>query len=77
MTQTRKGSLAEAIVNVLIGAVVALASQMIIFPAYGVHVPLSTDLKIMAWFTIISVTRSYCLRRWFNARIHRALGNGK
>jgi hypothetical protein len=73
MTQTRKGSLAEATVNVLIGAVVALASQLVIFPAYGVHVPLSTDLKIMAWFTVISVARSYCLRRWFNARIRKAI----
>lgn len=72
MTQTRLGSLIEACVNVLIGFGVALASQLLIFPLVGIHVSLSTNLEIGAWFTVISIARSYIVRRWFNARLHAA-----
>jgi hypothetical protein len=44
----------------------------VILPMYGVHVPLSTNLAIGAWFTLISIVRSYALRRWFNARLRAA-----
>ena len=71
--QTRLGSLLEAIVNILIGYGVALASQVTIFPLYGVHLPLSTNLCIGGWFTAISLVRSYLIRRYFNARLHRLL----
>ena len=67
MSQTRKGSLTEALVNVLIGYGVALASQLIIFPLYGIRLPLASNVAIGLWFTAISIARSYCLRRLFNA----------
>lgn len=66
MTQSRKQSAVEALVNIAVGFVVALVSQLVIFPLYGVYVPLSTDLVITAWFTVISLARSYLLRRFFN-----------
>ena len=72
MTQTRLGSLIEAVANTAIGFGVALLSQIVVFPLVGIHVPLSTNLEIGAWFTLISVARGYVLRRWFNARLHRA-----
>lgn len=72
MTQTRLGSLIEAVANTVIGFGVALLSQLIVFPLVGIHVPLSTNLEIGAWFTVISIARGYVLRRWFNARLHRA-----
>ena len=71
MKQTKLGSLYESIINIVIGAVVALASQLLVFPMFGINVPLSSNLGIMAWFTVISVVRSYVIRRWFNARLHR------
>ena len=67
MSQSRKGSMVEAAFNVLVGFGVALVSQLVIFPLYGVHVPLSTNLMITVWFTFISLVRSYCLRRLFNS----------
>jgi hypothetical protein len=70
MQQTKLGSLYESIINILIGACVALASQLIVFPMFGINVPLSANLGIMAWFTLISVVRSYIIRRWFNAKLH-------
>ena len=70
VTQTRIGSFIEACVNVVIGFGVALASQVVIFPLFGIRVPFSTNLAIGAWFTVISIARSYIVRRWFNARLH-------
>lgn len=72
MNQSRVASLTESVMNVLIGYGVALASQLVIFPMFGIHLPLSDNLAIGAWFTIISLVRSYAIRRWFNARLHRA-----
>jgi len=72
MEQSKLGSLIEAWANVAIGYGVALVSQIVVFPWFGIHVPLSTNLWIGAWFTVISLGRSYILRRWFNARLHAA-----
>ena len=72
MQQTKLGSFYESIINIAIGAIVALVSQMLVFPLYGIEVSLNVNLGIMAWFTAISVIRSYVIRRWFNDRLHRA-----
>lgn len=72
MNQSRLGSLIETVFNTAIGFGVAIASQVLVFPLFGIHVPLSTNLGIGAWFTAISIARGYMLRRWFNARLHRA-----
>ncbi|PCI54180.1 MAG: hypothetical protein COB36_10850 [Alphaproteobacteria bacterium] len=72
MQQTKLGSLYESIINIIIGAVVAFVSQLLVFPMFGIDVPLSANLGIMAWFTLISVVRSYVVRRWFNAKLHSA-----
>jgi CO/xanthine dehydrogenase FAD-binding subunit len=72
MNQSKLGSLVEATMNTAIGFVVALLSQIVVFPLVGIHVAFTTNLEIGAWFTLISVVRSYVIRRWFNARLHRA-----
>lgn len=73
MNQTRFGSLIESAMNILIGFMVALASQIVVFPLVGVHgVSLSTNIEIGIYFTAISLVRSYVIRRWFNARLHHA-----
>ena len=72
MTQTRLESLIETLMNLAIGYGVALLSQLLIYPQFGIHIPLSTNITIGAWFTAISFVRSYVIRRWFNARLHAA-----
>jgi len=72
MQQSRLGSLIESTMNIFIGYWVALISQLIIFPMFDIHIPLHDNLMIGAWFTAISLMRSYVIRRWFNARLHRA-----
>ena len=68
MSQSRRMSFVESLTNVAIGYSVALLSQIAVFPLYGINVPLSTNIWIGAWFTGISIARSYVLRRWFNRR---------
>lgn len=71
MTQSRAGSMFESIVNIIIGMGVAFASQLLIFPLFDIHIPVSSNLWIMCWFSVISVLRSYMVRRFFNTYIHR------
>lgn len=72
MQQTRLQSLIESLLNIAIGYGVALISQIAIFPMFGIHVSISTNLLIGGWFTGVSLVRSYIIRRWFNARLHAA-----
>lgn len=73
MNQTRLGSLIESIFNVLIGFWIAFFSNLLILPAFGFQaLTIETNALIGACYTAISVVRSYIIRRWFNARLHRA-----
>jgi hypothetical protein len=69
--QSRLSSFIESIVNIAIGYFVALLSQIVVFPLFDIHVSMSTNLGIGAWFTAISLVRSYVIRRWFNAMIRK------
>lgn len=69
--QTKRESFIEALTNVIIGYVVSVASQLAIFPIFGVNLPLIVNLEMGLWFTVISLARSYLLRRWFNSRQQR------
>lgn len=66
--QSKKHSLIESVSNVLIGYLVVLFSQLLIFPFFGIDVSLSDNLLIGLWFTLISIVRSYTLRRFFNRK---------
>jgi hypothetical protein len=63
--QKKKHSFIESITNVLIGYFIAVLSQVIIFPFFGVDIPLRDNLIIGVYFTIISIIRSYTVRRFF------------
>ena len=65
MTQSRKMSFAESLVNVAIGYSVAVATQMVVFPWFGMDVELSDNLMIGGCFTVVSIVRSYVIRRIF------------
>ncbi len=71
MTQSKRGSLIESLINVLVGYSVALVSQLVIFPLFNIHIPFSDNLLIGLWFTVISIVRSYVIRRWFNRLVKR------
>jgi hypothetical protein len=60
-------SLAEAMANVAVGYGIAVATQALVFPLFGLHASLSDNLLIGAIFTVVSIVRSYSLRRVFEA----------
>jgi hypothetical protein len=70
MTQTKLGSLYEAVFNVLIGFAINFVANLYVLPLFGFNVTLTQNLAIGAIFTVISVARSYLIRRYFNARLH-------
>jgi hypothetical protein len=72
VNQTRLGSLIEALANVAIGFGINWLANMAILPLFGFHVTGSQAFGIGVLFTIISVARTYALRRWFNARLQAA-----
>ena len=70
MNQTRLGSLIEAWINVAIGFAINFCANLLILPLIGFHISISQNLFIGVLYTLISVARSYVIRRWFNARLH-------
>jgi hypothetical protein len=75
MKQTRTMSLVEAVTNVIVGYGVAVITQILIFPVFGLHATLAQNLKMGALFSGISIIRSFALRRLFE-RIRVASRSG-
>ncbi|MBB6012711.1 hypothetical protein HNR59_002056 [Aquamicrobium lusatiense] len=67
MKQSRLMSLVESVANVIVGYGVAVMTQILIFPIFGLHTTLAQNLKMGAIFTIVSIARSFALRRVFEA----------
>jgi len=70
VSQSRLGSMIEAVANVAVGYGVAVATQVVVFPWFGLHASMSDNLLIGAIFTVVSLVRSYTLRRLFNLLHH-------
>lgn len=68
MTQSRRMSAVESLANVAVGYGVALATQIVVFPLFGIAASLGDNLAIGGIFAAISIVRSYVLRRVFNGR---------
>lgn len=66
MSQTKKGSLFESLVNVFVGIALSFLSNIIILHHFGVAISLKNNGLMTLYFTGISIARSYTLRRIFN-----------
>lgn len=72
MRQTKLGSFYESCINVAIGFGINFVANLVILPLFGFNITLSDNFLIGIFYTVISVARSYVVRRWFDARIHAA-----
>lgn len=72
MKQSRTMSLVEATANVVVGYVLAIATQILVFPWFGIRTGLAEHLAIGAVFVGVSLARSYLLRRLFEAILLRS-----
>jgi len=58
-------SIAEALANVVVGYGLAVATQIVVFPAFGFHPSVTQNLRVGLVFTVLSLARGYALRRLF------------
>lgn len=75
MKQSRVMSLIESVVNILVGFALSCIAQAVFLPLLlGVPISLTQNLTFAAIMTVISIARSYLLRRAFEFfRISRKL----
>ena len=64
--QSRRRSLTEAITNTVVGFIISLLIQMLIYPMMDIPVRFEQNLIITTIFTLASIGRGYVLRRLFN-----------
>ena len=65
MSQSRHMSLVEAVTNVVVCYVLAVATPIVVFPWFGLQASLGENLAIGLAFSGTSVIRSFALRRFF------------
>jgi hypothetical protein len=65
MTQSRLMSLVESSANVIVGYGVAVVTQIVVFPWFGIEATLDEHLAIGIAFVGVSLARGYLLRRLF------------
>ena len=68
MIQSRTNSFLESITNTAIGFGIALITQIVVFYHYDIKASVSMNIKITLIFTVISILRGYCVRRFFTKR---------
>lgn len=66
--QTRVHSLLESIANLVVGITLGVLGQLLIFPLFGISVPLLHNLAIATLFAPTSIAKGYIIRRWFTKR---------
>jgi hypothetical protein len=67
--QSKKSSLSEILISTFIGLIVALTSQLLIFPLYGIDITLGENVQITFFMTFVSILRGYLVRRYFNWKL--------
>lgn len=66
MTQTKKKSFIEALINTFIGFMVTLIFSPLIYWMCDVKMSIPKMNVVALLFTVLSVIRNYVIRRWFN-----------
>ncbi len=65
MKQSRTMSMVEAATNVSVGYVLAIVTQIVVFPWFGIEAGLAEHMTIGLVFVGVSLARGYLLRRVF------------
>lgn len=65
MRQSRLMSPVEAVAAVVVGLLVAVATQIVVFPVLGLQASLGQNLRLALVFTAVSIARSFLLRWLF------------
>ncbi len=76
MKQSRTMSLVESLTNVAVGYGIAVITQIVVFPLFGLTTTLSENMAMGAIFTVVSIARSFTLRRLFEVLRLRGESSG-
>lgn len=71
--QGRWASLLEAVLNTAIGFVLSILATKLITAAYDIPMTWTHNAILTFWMTVLSVARSYVLRRFFNWRVMQVM----
>jgi hypothetical protein len=73
VSQSRLSSFYEACINIVIGFTINFFANLVLIP-YFLHteVPWVANWWMGCAYTLVSLVRSYVIRRWFNAKLHAA-----
>ncbi len=76
-SQSRLSSFYEACINIVIGFTINFLMNMLVIPRFATgangepaQLSLTANFLMGCLFTVVSLIRSYAIRRWFNARLH-------
>lgn len=64
--QSIRHSWIEAWINIIIGFSINYAANLLIFPQFGFKISLLDNFYMGIIYTIISLVRSFAIRRYFN-----------
>ncbi len=64
-SQSRRWSVVETCASTVIGFVVSLVLVSVVLPKFGYHSTPAHNFWITVIFTVASVVRGYCVRRFF------------
>jgi hypothetical protein len=68
LTQSKIDSALEALTNIFVGFSINFTANILIFPIFGWSISISQNLMLGGCYTMISLIRSYALRRAFDGR---------
>jgi predicted histidine transporter YuiF (NhaC family) len=72
MEQTRVVSLIEVCLNTALGFVVSFSAWPLVAALYSIPYSVHQNLGITGIFTVLSIARSYVVRRFFARKFHEA-----
>lgn len=68
MSQSIKSSIVESWANVFVGFIINFSANLLVLPLFGfTSLTVRNNFIIGLVYTIISLARSFVLRRWFNS----------
>jgi hypothetical protein len=69
--QSKWDSFKESFTNILTGYIIALLTQVVVFPWFGIESSLGENMLICLIFTGVSLVRLYIVRRYYNWKEQR------
>ena len=66
--QSKKNSFIESLLNTIVGFLISLLVQLLIYPILNIPVTIFQNIIITSVFTIVSIIRGYIIRRYFNSK---------